>query len=147
LPDIPKVPADVAIPFAWARVYGDRIFLSGHGPQGPDGALVGPFGRVGMEVTAEQAAEAARLAVLAMLGSLKRALGDLDRVAAWLRVDGYVLVAPGFHRTTGVINAASDLLIRIFGSDIATHARTAMGVAATPLNCPVVLAAEVAIRD
>lgn len=80
------------------------------------------------------------------IASLKRAIGSLDRVAAWLRVDGFVLTAPGFDRTTDVINAASRLIISAFGDEIGRHARTAMGVAATPLSCPVVIAAEVALR-
>ncbi len=147
LPEAAKVPPDVRIDFAWARVFGDRVFVSGHGPQAPDGRVVGPFGRVGVEVTPEQAAEAARLATLAVLASVKRAVGDLDRIAAWLRVDGFVLAAPGFDRTTNVVNGCSRLVLDVFGEDIGRHARTAMGVAATPLNCPVVIAAELALRS
>ncbi len=146
LPAEARVPAGVVIDFAWARLHGDRVFLSGHGPQAPDGTIVGPFGRVGLEVTPEQAADTARLAALAAIASLKRAIGSLDRVAAWLRVDGFVLAAPGFDRTTNVINGASRLIVEVFGEDIGRHARTAMGVAATPLSCPVVIAAEVALR-
>jgi hypothetical protein len=56
-----------------------------------------------------------------------------------------VLTAPGFDRTTNVINGCSDLIIDVFGPDIGRHARTAMGVAATPLSCPVIMAAEVAV--
>lgn len=141
-----KVPPGVIIDFAWARAYGDRVYLSGHGPQAPDGTVIGPFGHVGAEVTPEQAAEAGRLAALAAIASLKRAIGSLDRVAAWVRVDGFVLSAPGFDRTTNVINGASRLIVELFGEEIGRHARTAMGVAATPLSCPVVISAEVAIR-
>ena len=146
LPEPAKIPTGVVIDFAWARVFGDRVYLSGHGPQAPDGSVIGPFGRVGAEVTPEQAGEAAKLATLALLGSLARAIGDLDRVAAWLRVDGYVLAAPGFDRTTNVVNGSSKLLKLLYGDQIAAHARTSMGVAATPLNCPVVIAAEVALK-
>jgi enamine deaminase RidA (YjgF/YER057c/UK114 family) len=146
LPEAAKVPADVVTDFAWARVLGDRVYVSGHGPQAADGRVVGPFGQVGLEVTPEQAAEAARLATLSVLGSVRRAIGDLDRVVAWLRVDGFVLAAPGFDRTTNVINGASRLIIELFGKEVGTHARTAMGVAATPLSCPVVIAAELALQ-
>ncbi|WP_274654637.1 RidA family protein [Paenibacillus humicola] len=86
------------------------------------------------------------MATLAVLGSVKRAIGDLDRIAAWLRVDGYVLAAPDFNRTTNVVNGCSALLHHIFGREAAQHARTAMGVAATPLSCPVVIAAELALK-
>lgn len=146
LPEAVKPPPGVAVRFAWVRVFGDRAYVSGHGPQNPDGSVAGPFGRVGAEVSPEAAAEAARLATLAMLGSLKRALGDLDRIAAWLRVDGYVLTAPGFDKTTNVLNGCSELLHDLFGPEAGRHARTAMGVAATPLNCPVILGAELALR-
>jgi enamine deaminase RidA (YjgF/YER057c/UK114 family) len=127
-------------------VFNDRVYVSGHGPQAADGSVVGPFGRVGLEVTPEQAAEAARLATLAVLGSVKRAIGDLNRIAAWLRIDGFVLAAPGFDRTTNVVNGCSRLVVELFGEEIGRHARTAMGVAATPLSCPVVIAAELALQ-
>lgn len=146
LPEPARAPPGVIIDFAWARLHGDRVFLSGHAAQAPDGSLPGPFGRVGAEISPDQAAEAARLAALAAIASLKRATGSLDRVTAWLRVDGFVLTAPGFAGTTNVINGASRLIVEIFGDEIGRHARTAMGVAATPLNCAVVIAAEVAIR-
>ncbi|KAK0644353.1 transcriptional regulator [Cercophora newfieldiana] len=147
LPQEPKIPPGIVIDFAWARVHGDRVFASGHSPQSPDGSLLGPFGRVGAEVTAEQATEAAKIATLSLLASVRRALGgSLDRVEAVLRVDGFVLVAPGFDGTTNVVNGCSRLLLELFGEDAGRHARTAMGVAATPMSCAVVIAAEFAIR-
>ena len=146
LPEPARVPDGVVIDFAWARQFGDRVLISGHGPQAPDGTILGPFGRVGAEVTPEQAMEAARLATLAMIASAKRTIGTLDRVVAWLRVDGYVLTAPGFDRTTNIINAGSKLIVELFGKSVGQHARTAMGVAATPLSCPVVLGAEIVVR-
>ncbi len=147
LPEQVKLPTGMVIDFAWARVHGDRVFVSGHSPQAPDGTVIGPFGRVGAEVTAEQATEAAKLATLSLLASVRRALGgSLDRVEAVLRVDGFVLVAPGFDHTTLVINGCSRLLLELFGEDAGRHARTAMGVAGTPLSCPVVIGAEFAIR-
>ena len=146
LPEAAKVPAHIQIDFAWARVHGDRVYVSGHGPQAADGTVIGPFGRVGAEVSPEQAAEAARLATVSAIASVKRAIGTLDRVVAWLRVEGYVLAAPGFDRTTNVINGASRLIVELFGDGIGRHARTAMGVAATPLSCPAVIAAELAIK-
>ncbi|MEJ0097674.1 MAG: RidA family protein [Bauldia sp.] len=146
LPEPARAPPGVVIDFAWARLHGDRVFLSGHAAQAPDGTIVGPFGHVGDEVSPEQAAEASRLATLSAIASLKRVVGSLDRVTAWLRVDGFVLAAPGFKGTTNVINGASRLIAELFGDDIGRHARTAMGVAATPLSCSVVIAAEVAVR-
>ena len=81
-----------------------------------------------------------------MLGSLKSSLQDLDRIAAWLVVSGMVNVAPGFTQTPNVINGCSDLLLEIFGPKVGEHARTAIGMAQLPLNLPVVIAAEVAVR-
>jgi enamine deaminase RidA (YjgF/YER057c/UK114 family) len=146
LPEPARVPSDVILDFAWARVFTDRVYVSGHGPQAADGTIIGPFGRVGVEVTPEQAALAARFATLAVLGSVKRAIGDLDRIAAWLRIDGFVLAGPGFDRTTNVVNGCSRLVAELFGDEAASHARTAIGVAATPLSCPVVIAAELALK-
>lgn len=146
LPASPKLPPGVEIPFAWVRIYADRAYVSGHGPLAPDGSPAGPFGRVGAEVSAEQAYAAARSATLAILSSLKQVLGDLDRVAAWLMVSGMLNVAPGFTQTTNVINGCSDLLLQLYGPETGRHARTAIGMAQLPLNLPVVIAAEVAIR-
>ena len=146
LPEPTKVPPGVQIPFAWVRLHGDRAYVSGHGPLNRDGSPAPPFGRVGAEVSAEQGYAAARLASLSILSSLKHALGDLDRITAWLLVSGMVNVAPGFTQTTNVINGCSDLLLDVFGSEVGAHARTAIGMAQLPLNLPVVIAAEVAVR-
>jgi hypothetical protein len=90
--------------------------------------------------------ESARRATLAVLGSVKRLIGDLDRIGGWLRIDGFVLAAADFNRTTNIINGCSRLLFELFDEEVARHARTAMGVAATPLSCPVVIAAELALK-
>src|SRR4028119_119275 len=84
LPGPSKTPPGLVLPFSWVRVRGDRAYVSGHVPLSPDGSFAEPFGKVGAEVSEEEAYEAARLTALAALASLKRALGDLDRVVAWL---------------------------------------------------------------
>ena len=144
LPPEPQPPKGVALPFRWVRLHGQVAYVSGHGPQRADGTLVSP-GKVGSEVSPQQAYEAARLSTLAILGSLQRALGDLDRIAAWLSIAGHIAVAPGFNRTTQVINGCSDLLLELFGAEVGAHARTAIGVAELPLGLPVVISAEVAL--
>jgi enamine deaminase RidA (YjgF/YER057c/UK114 family) len=137
---------DMKVPPSWIRVRGNTAFISGHGPQNTDGSLAGPLGKVGSnEVTQEQGYHAARLATLSVLGTLKRELGDLDRVTAWLMVNGFVNVAPGFTQTTAVINGCSDLILELYGPKVGRHARTAMGVATTPFGVPVIIAAEVEI--
>ena len=146
LPAPPKVPPGVRLPFAWVRVRGDRAYVSGHGPLGADGSLSGPFGKVGAEVSPEEGYETARMAALSVLSSLKRELGDLDRVSAWLMVHGLVNAAPDFGGTAGVVNGFSDLISELYGPEAGMHARTAPGVATLPLNQAVFVAAEVEIR-
>ena len=104
LPEPMKLPSGLTLPFPWVRLWPGRAFVSGHGTLQPDGSLSGPLGKVGADVTEEQAYEAARATALAMLASLRRALGDLDRVTAWLRGFGMVNAAPGFSETPAVIN-------------------------------------------
>jgi enamine deaminase RidA (YjgF/YER057c/UK114 family) len=146
LPEPTKLPPGVEVPFAWVRLHGDRAYISGHGPLNRDGSPAGPFGRVGAEVSAEQGYAAAQLATLSMLSSLKRTLGDLDRIAAWLVVSGMVNMGPVFTQTTNVINGCSNLILNVFGPEVGGHARTAIGMAQLPLDLPVVIAAEVAVR-
>jgi enamine deaminase RidA (YjgF/YER057c/UK114 family) len=144
LPPPLKPPPGVRLPFSPVRVVGDRAYVSGHGPQGADGSSVGPFGKVGAEVTLEEAKAAARLTALSILGSLSRELGDLDRVTAWLRVFGMVNSAPGFDRQPAVINGFSDLIIELYG-EAGAHARSAVGMAELPFGLPVEIEAEVAV--
>ena len=145
LPPEPKLPPGFVIPFQWVRVRGQRAYVSGHGALTADGAARGPFGRVPSEVSLEEAQASARAAILSMLASLERALGDLGRVAAWLTLSGFVNADPGYGQTTLVMNAASELLLDLFGDDAGSHARTGPGVTALPFNVPVVLSAEVEI--
>lgn len=144
LPPPVAAPPDVRLPFSPVRVVGDRAYVSGHGPQADDGAIVGPYGKVGADVTLEEANAAARLTALSILGSLSRALGDLDRVTAWLRVFGMVNSAPGFDRQPAVINGFSDLILELYG-EAGAHARSAVGMAELPFGLPVEIEAEVAI--
>ncbi|MCB0155489.1 MAG: RidA family protein [Anaerolineae bacterium] len=146
LPEPVKAPAGVKLPFAFVRVRGSRAFISGHGPQNPDGSIAEPFGQVGTEVSVEQGYEAAKLTALSILGSLKRELGDLERVTAWLKVLGMVNTAPGFNRQPLVINGFSDLILELYGPERGAHARSAVGMAGLPFDIPVEIEAEVEIR-
>lgn len=147
LPPEAKLPPGVTIAFQWVRVRGDRAFVSGHGALATDGSPCGPFGKVPGDVTLEEAQSSAQSATLAMLASLQRALGDLDRIAAWLMVQGSINADPGYGQSTLVMNPASEMLLEVFGPDVGAHARTAIGVSALPLNLPVVIAAEVELQD
>jgi len=146
LPEPVRTPAGVRLPFAFVRVHESRAYIAGHGPTQADGTLAGPFGKVGEGITLDQAIHAARLTGLAMLASLKRELGDLDRVGAWLRVFGMVNAAPWFSQQPAVINGFSDLILELYGPERGRHARSAVGMAALPFDIPVEIEAEVALR-
>lgn len=147
LTEPPQVPPGLVLPFSWVRVRGNRAYVSGHVPLNPDGSVAEPLGKVGEEVSEEQGYAAARLTALAMLASLERTLGDLDRVAAWLRVFGMVAVAPGFGRQPNVINGFSDLILELYGPEKGDHSRPAVGTAGLPLGVPVEIEAEVEVSD
>ena len=143
LPQPLKLPAGVTLPFPWVRVVGSRAIISGHGPTNADGSLAAPLGKVGAEVSEQQGYVAARLTGLAMLGSLKRELGDLERIACWSRVLGMVNSAPGFSRQPAVINGFTDLIVSVFGPERGAHARSAVGLAELPFRIPVEIEGEV----
>jgi enamine deaminase RidA (YjgF/YER057c/UK114 family) len=146
LPAPTKAPPGVKLPFVWVRIVGDRGLVSGHGPTNPDGTLAPPFGKIGAEVTLDQGYAAARRTALAILASLKRELGDLDRVDRWVRAFGMVNAAPGFDRQPTVINGFSDLVLELWGPDRGQHARSAVGMAELPFGMPVEIEAEVLLR-
>lgn len=145
LPAPLAIPPEITVPFAWTRRRGDRVYVSGHIALQPDGTPAGPFGKVPSAVSLEAAREAARGSTLAILASLRREVGDLDRVTAWLMVYGLVNAEPGYPLTTNVINAFSDLILELYGPEVGQHARLAVGMAALPLNAAVTIAAEVEI--
>ncbi|WPG37786.1 RidA family protein [Variovorax sp. EBFNA2] len=143
LPPPVTPPPGVLLPFQFVRLIGRRAIVSGHGPLTADGRIATPLGKLGAELTVEQGYIAARLTALAMLGSLQRALGDLDRITAWTRVFGMVASAPGFQQQPAVINGFSDLILELFGPDIGAHARSAVGMAELPFGIPVEIEGEV----
>jgi hypothetical protein len=143
LPPPVTPPPGVVLPFQFVRVVGRRALISGHGPLAADGTIAAPLGKLGREVSVEQGYTAARLTALAMLGSLQRALGDLDRITAWTRVFGMVACAPGFDKQPAVINGFSDLILELFGPDVGAHSRSAVGMAELPFNIPVEIEGEV----
>ena len=88
IPENLQVPPNAKTPPTWVRIRGDKAYISGHGPQNPDGSIAGPFGKVGsasQEISIEQAYQSAKLTGLSILGSLKRGIGTLDKVTAWLQ--------------------------------------------------------------
>lgn len=146
LPEPLKLPPGTTLPFPWVRVIGTRALVSGHGPTNADGSIAQPLGKVGREVSLEQAQASARLVALAILGSLRRELGDLDRIAAWTRVFGMVNSAPGFVQQPSVINGFTSLIVEVFGPERGVHARSAVGMAELPFGIPVEIEAEVELH-
>ena len=146
LPAPLQLPPGITLPFPWVRVVGTRAIISGHGPTNSDGSLAGPLGKVGADVSEEQAYEAARLTGMAILGSLKRELGSLERIASWTRIFGMVNSAPGFIRQPAVMNGFTDLIVSVFGQERGAHARSAVGLAELPFGIPVEIEGEVELR-
>jgi enamine deaminase RidA (YjgF/YER057c/UK114 family) len=147
LPAPIRLPPGVKFPFQFVRLSGTRAFISGHGPQNLDGSIATPLGKLGRELTLEQGYAQARTVALSILGSLKRALGDLDRVRQWNRVFGMVNSAPGFNQQPAVINGFSDLILELYGAEAGAHARSAVGMAELPFDIPVEIEAEVELKS
>ena len=146
LPAPMQVPAGVVLPFPMVNVRGDRAFISGHGPTETDGSLANPRGKVGADVSVEEAYVLARKTGLAILTSLEAALGDIDRIAGWNKILGMVASAPGFVQQPAVSNGFTDLIIEVFGPETGRHARSAAGMAELPFHIAVEIEGEVLIR-
>ena len=113
---------------------GNLVFTAGQLPI-VDGKVV-ITGKVGAEVTPEQAKEMAQICALNALAAISL-VADIDQIERVVRVGGFVNGVPGFVAIPQVINGASELLIKLFGEVNGKHARTAVGVAELPLNAPV----------
>jgi enamine deaminase RidA (YjgF/YER057c/UK114 family) len=103
-------------------------------------------GKVGAEVSAEDAKELARTCALNGLAAVKSVIGDLDRIKRVVKVTGFVASAPDFTGQPGVINGASELLGEVLGPK-GVHARSAVGVAVLPLDSPVEVDFQVELTD
>jgi len=114
---------------------GNFLVISGQICLDAEGKLIAK-GKVGAEVSAEEATKAARACAVNLLVQLKAALGDLDKVARVVRLGGFINAAPGFLEHSKVMNGASDLMVTAFGEK-GRHARTTIGVAGLPLDAPV----------
>lgn len=123
---------------------GSYVYTSGQLPMAA-GALQGT-GKVGAEVTPEQAKALAATCALNAIAAVKSLVGDLDRVVRVVKVVGFVASAPDFTGQPGVVNGASELLGTAFG-DAGVHARSAVGVAVLPLDAPVEVEIVVEVAD
>jgi len=137
LPEIPKPLAN----YVSFKRHGDTLYLSGQGPRRNDGTLM--TGKVGRDVTIEQAYEHAKLVGLGLLAAAKAAAGDLGKIEV-LKVLGMVNAVPEFTEQPKVINGCSDLFVEVFG-DRGRHARCAVGMGSLPFNMTVEIEAIVEV--
>lgn len=122
---------------------GNLVFLSGHGPVGKDRVITG---KLGEDLTVEEGYEAARIVAIGLLGSLKAAIGDLDKVRRVVKLLGMVNCDPAFMEQPRVIDGASDLLVELFGEQ-GKHARSAVGMNALPFNIAVEIEMILEVED
>lgn len=132
-----KLGVDLPPPFVYPSanrtgcvVTGNLLYTSGHPPPEDFGVTV--HGKVGADVSEDEAYAAARATALNILASVEAQLGSLDRITQVVKVYGMVNSAPGFDRQFAVIDGASDLLFKIFGAEAGQHARSAVGMFELP---------------
>jgi enamine deaminase RidA (YjgF/YER057c/UK114 family) len=138
---LPDAPAPVAN-YVPCHIAGDLLFVSGQISKGADGRVV--TGKLGAGVSVEQGRAAARACALSILAQARNALGDLDRIRQIVKLTGFVASTAAFTDQPQVVNGASDLLVEILG-DAGRHTRSAVGVAALPMDAAVEVEAIIAI--
>ncbi len=139
---LPEIATPVAnyVPFRWA---GNLLYLSGQGPRQPGGGM--GTGRLGRDLSIEQAYEHAKLTGLSLLATTKAAIGELSRVEAVIKLLGMVNAEPDFGEHPKVINGCSDLFVEVLG-DAGRHARSAVGVGSLPGGISVEIEAILLIK-
>ncbi len=141
--ELPEVPTPVANYLPCVRV-GNVLYVGG--TVGIYNGVLKHRGKVGAEVTLEQAYESAKLCGLNHLAAIKAEIGDLDKVERIIKVVGYVASAPGFVAQPAVINGESDLLVELYG-ERGRHTRLALGIAEIGLHAPVETEMTLLVRD
>ena len=127
-------PATPVGSYVTAKRSGSLLYVSGHGPVGPDGNTI--RGKVGDVYDVDEGYHAARCCGLGLLATMRQELGSLDRVTQIVKLLGMVNSTPEFEKQPAVINGASDLLVEVFG-DAGRHARSAVGMSSLPFNIAV----------
>jgi len=131
--DLPKAPDPVGS-YVASKIAGNLVFISGQVPFDSGGKLI--KGKVGKELSLEQAQEAAKFCALNLLAQLKKICGNLDKVKGCVKITGYVNSVDSFVDQPKVINGASDLISKVFG-DKGKHARAAVSANSLPLGASV----------
>jgi enamine deaminase RidA (YjgF/YER057c/UK114 family) len=139
---LPEIPTPVAnyVPY---RLAGNLLYLSGQGPRDPKGGAL--TGKVGSEVSVEEAYRRARIIGLQLLATTRQALGSLDRVEAVIKLLGMVNAVPEFKEHPKVINGCSDLFVEVLG-EAGRHARSAVGMGSLPNQISVEIEAILAVK-
>ena len=132
--ELPPAPAPMGV-YKPIVILNGVAYLSGHGPLRSDGTLI--LGRVGSELDQQAGYDAARQTGLAMLATLRSALGSLDKVKRVVKVLGMVNCTSGFEQHPAVINGCSELFAEVFGEEAGVGARSAIGMGSLPGNIPV----------
>jgi enamine deaminase RidA (YjgF/YER057c/UK114 family) len=140
---LPRAPKVMGL-YKPVLVVGDLAYTSGHGPLTVEGKLI--TGRVGDELTKEQGYEAAKTTGLAMLASLREALGSLDRIERLVKTLGLVRATPEFTDHPAVINGFSELMRDLLGDDAGVSARSAVGAVSLPAGMAVEVEAVFQVR-
>ena len=125
-------------------ISGNMVYIAGHGPARPDGSFV--TGKVGRDLTEKEGYQASRLTGIAILSTLKSAIGDLNRVSRIVKVLGLVNCDENFGNQPEVINGFSDLMVEVFG-DRGKHARSAVGMDSLPRKIAVEVEMIVELKD
>jgi enamine deaminase RidA (YjgF/YER057c/UK114 family) len=144
IPPAQVVPPGVRLTYRRLVRWESVAYVAGHGPTHGEG-WGSSLGKVGRDVTVEEAIAAAELTALNVLGTIERELGDLDSIACWLKINGFVNAVDGFTEHATVINGFSDLILDLYGDD-RLAARTSVGVPHLPFDMPVEVDAIVALR-
>lgn len=126
---LPQAPKPVGN-YVGGVIAGNLVFMSGCGPRRPDNTAI--TGKVGTDLTTDEAYAAARLVGLNMLANIKAVVGDLDRVKQVVKVLGMVNAAPDFKEHPKVINGFSDLMVEVFGETAGRGGRSAVGMGSLP---------------
>ena len=143
IPPAQVIPPGVRLTYRRLVRWENVAYIAGHGPT--NGAEWGSkLGKVGREVSLEEAVVAAQLTALNVLGTIERELGGLDGIACWLKINGYVNAVDGFTEHATVINGFSDLVLDLFGPE-RLAARTSVGVPHLPFDMPVEVDAVIAL--
>lgn len=129
--------------FVYAVRTGNLLFISGHISIDAKGNII--KGKLGDKLTTEQGAEAARMAGVSILATIKQELGSLDKVKKFVKVTGMVSATPDFTEHSQVMNGFSDLMLEVFGKN-GEHARAAVGMASLPLDASVEIEAIVEVE-